>query len=133
MYTRHLEVPAYSRGPAQIQAPHYNIVQRALIRKPDGLRLSLPGLRTLDLIVLGDAWVIVDCALNDLPVAAWSDFEIDAGRALHEPIVCELAYFHAHAGMIIKQVLELMDDLLDTELKDGDDSHQVIDFPQKEE
>lgn len=130
MYTRHDEVPVLANWPEKIEALHYNIVRRALTRKPSGIRLALPGLKTLDLILQTDAWVIVDRAFNDVPVAAWVDFQPDDDRGLHEPVPCELRYFHGHASMIIKQVLELMDALLKDQLNDGDETHQVLSFPQ---
>jgi len=132
MFTRHNEVPALSTWPDKVAAAHYNIVHRALIRRPEGIRLKLPGLKTLEMILQNDAWIIVDRAFNDIPVAAWTNIDADCDRALNDPVECELRYFHGHAGMITKQVLELMDELLNEQLKEGDDSHQVINFPQKE-
>lgn len=128
-YTRHDDVPTLSAWPSTVAARHYNAVHRMLLRQPDGLRMNLPGLKTLDLIVQDDAWIIVDRAFNDIPVAAWTRFEPGAERGLHEDVDCELRYFHAHAGMIIQQVLDLMDRSLDSLLKDGDDSHRVLPFP----
>ena len=131
MYTRHNEIPVLSAWPDQVAALHYNIVQRALKRMPPGIRLQLPGLKTLDLILQADAWIIVDRAFNDLPVAAWVDIKPEEDRGLHEPVPCQLRYFHGHAGMIIKRVLELMDELLEDRLNDGDETHQVLSFPGK--
>ncbi len=132
MYNRHNEVPTLSIWPDTITAAHYNIVHRALIHRPQGIRLELPGLKTLALILQPDAWIIVDRAFNDIPVAAWANIKADRDRALSDPVACELRYFHGHAGMVTKQVLELMDELLSEQLKEGDDTHQVIAFPQKE-
>lgn len=132
MYIRHREIPALSTWPDAIAAAHYNIVHRALKRAPGAIRLVLPGLKTLDLILQDDAWIIVDRAFNDVPVAAWMDFKVDSDRAIHDPVPCELRYFHGHAGMVTKQVLDIMDERLTELLKDDDDTHQVIDFPQKD-
>jgi len=132
MYSRHDEVPVLSTWPDQVEALHYNLVQRALMRTGQPIRLELPGLKTLDLILQADAWVIVDRAFNDIPVTAWTDMKPADERGLHEPVPCELRYYHGHAAMITKQVLELMDELLNEKLNEGDDSHQVIAFPQKE-
>ncbi|HEY9164279.1 MAG TPA: hypothetical protein VIN57_06680 [Magnetovibrio sp.] len=132
MYTRHNEVPTLSTWPDKIAAAHYNVVHRALIHRPQGIRLSLPGLKTLELILQQDAWIIVDRAFNDIPVAAWTNIVADRNRALSDPVSCELRFFHGHAAMITKQVLNLMDQLLSEQLKEGDETHQVIAFPQKE-
>lgn len=129
MYTRHDEVPVLSEWPATVDAGHYHIVYRALKRTPPSIRLVLPGLKTLDLILQADAWVIVDRAFNDVPVAAWVGFKADQREGLHEPVGCDLRYYHGHAGMIIKQVLDLMDALLQEQLDDGEDTHDVIAFP----
>lgn len=75
LYTRHLETPAYERKQTQLDATHYNHVCMALKRMSEQVRLSIPGLKTLDLILQADAWIIVDTALNDVPVAAWTEFD----------------------------------------------------------
>jgi len=129
MYTRHDEIPVLSSWSDTIEAKHYNIVQRALKRVGPNIRLSLSGLKTLDLILQRDAWIIVDRAFNDVPVVAWTDFQPKTDRGLHETVPCELRYFHAHAAMITQKVLSLMDDLLEHQLNDGDKAHQVLTFP----
>lgn len=131
MYTRHDDIPVLSAWPDKVAAAHYNIVHRALSRLSPSIRLALPGLKTLDLILQKDAWIVVDRAFNDVPVLAWARFEADADRGLHEAVPCELRYFHGHAGMILKQVLGLIDELLTEKLRDGDPSHEVIAFPEK--
>ena len=79
-----------------------------------------------------DAWIIVDNALNDLPVAAWTDFETADRNALHTPINCQLRLFHSNASMIIKRVLEAMEAMLEQQLNVTEDSHHVINFPHRE-
>lgn len=132
MFTRHQEVPVLSEWPDKVDARHYNIVRRAIARIGPEIRLSLPGLKTLQIILQEDAWIIVDRAFNDIPIAAWVSFQPAQDRGLHESVPCELRYYHGHAGMITKQVLGLMDELLDALLSEGDQTHQVIAFPGKE-
>ena len=132
MYTRHDEIPIYEIRALEIEAQHYNIVFRALFRRPQGIRLALPGLRTLDLILQNNAWIIVDRSLGDIPVAAWCEFRVPQDRALHEPIGCQMRYFHQHAGVILESVLTLMDVLLDEQLSNGDKTHKVLTFPKKD-
>lgn len=132
MYTRHNEVPVLSSWPDNVEAKHYNIVLRALKRVGPNIRLALPGLKTLDLVLQSDAWIIVDRAFNDIPVAAWSDFRPHENRGLHEAVPCKLLFFHGHAGMIIEKTLSLMDALLEDQLNDGDKTHQVVIFPVKD-
>lgn len=133
MYTRHDEIPVLSHWSDHVEARHYNIVQRALKRMGPTIRLNLPGLKTLDLILQPDAWIIVDRAFNDVPVAAWSDFRPKKDRGLHEEVSCVLKYFHAHAALITQSVLALMDALLKDQLSDGDDTHQVLSFPKTDD
>jgi hypothetical protein len=132
MYTRHDEVPVFEYRDGVLDAVHYNHVQVALKRLGESLRLSLPKLKTLDLILQRDAWIIVDRAFDDLPVAAWTNFDIDRRTALHAPVHCQIRLYHANAGMLLKRVLEAMELLLGEQLELEDGSHRVIDFPGRE-
>jgi len=133
MYMRHDELPVLATQAHTVDAKHYNIVFRALLRMPpaqtQGIRIELPGLKTLDLILQNTAWIIVDRAFNDIPVAAWTNFRVSQDRALHQPVECEIRFFHSHADIILERVLGLMDDLLNERLSDGDQSHTVLIFP----
>jgi len=133
MYTRHEEVPSLTTWPDKIEAQHFNIVTRALNRISSSIRLELQGLKHLDLILQKDAWIIVDRAFNDLPVAAWVLENPDADRGLHEPAPCELRYYHGHAGMVIRRVLEIMDEVLSNQLNPDDEGHQVLAFPDRKD
>ncbi len=132
MYTRHDELPVLYRRQGQMEAEHYNLVSRALRRLESSIRLRLPGLKTLDLILQADAWIVVDRAFNDVPVVAWTGFKTQERSGLHEPVSCELRYFHGHAAIIRTRVLALMDTLLEERLGDGGDVHNVLSFPGKE-
>lgn len=132
MYTRHDEVPVYAYRDGVLDALYYNHVQVALNRLGGSLRMSIPGLKTLDLILQRDAWIIVDRAFNDVPIAAWTNFDTHRRSALHAPVHCQIRLFHAHAGAILKRVLEAMELLLGEQLEEGSGSHHVIDFPRKE-
>lgn len=132
MYTRHDEVPVYEYRDGVLDASYYNHVQVALNRLGESLRLSLPRLMTLDLILQRDAWIIVDRALNDVPIAAWTNFDTERRVALHAPVHCQIRLYHAHAGVILKRVLEAMDLLLGEQLYEGNVAHKVIAFPGKE-
>lgn len=132
MYTRHEEVPVYEYRDGVIAAVHYNTVQTAFKRLGEEIRLSIPKLKTLDLILQRDAWVVVDRVFNDIPIAAWTNFDVERRAALHTPVHCQLRLFHANAGIITKRVLEAMELLLGERLSALDTSHQVIAFPDKE-
>ena len=113
MYTRHDEAPVLEYRDGMINAAQYNTVQTALqLRLGDEIRLSIPEFKTLDLILQRDAWVVVDRALNDAPIVAWTNFDKERRAGLHTPVHCQLRLFHASVGTIIKQVLGAMELLL---------------------
>lgn len=116
-YTRHREVPVFELRDGVVEAGHYNHVQVALNRLGEELRLALPGLKTLELILQRDAWVVVDRAFNEIPVVAWTDFQVEDRSALHAPVPCRIRLYHANAGIILKRVLEAMDRILNDRLE----------------
>ncbi len=130
MYTRHNEVPVFEQRTGVVKTAHYNRVMTAFNRLGGEIRLVIPRLRTLDLILQKDAWVIVDRAFNDLPISAWVDFDSLHRDALHTPVKCQLKLYHANADIIIKQVLESMELLLGEQLMESHSSHQVLHFPE---
>ncbi|MDH5786554.1 MAG: hypothetical protein OEZ16_13240 [Chromatiales bacterium] len=132
MYTRHDEVPVFEYRDGVINAIHYNTVQTAFKRLGDEIRLEIPRLKTLDLILQHDAWIVVDHALNDIPIVAWTNFDVERRNALHTPVHCQLRLFHMNGGIILKRVLEAMELLLGERLSDLESSHSVIRFPAPE-
>jgi hypothetical protein len=72
------------------------------------LHIELPRLRTLELILEKDSWIVIDQALNDMPVLAWLDFELGQRSSLHEPIPCQRRTYHTHAPLIVEKVFEAM-------------------------
>ena len=131
MYTRHFEVPVYYASDDTLEAAHFNRVQRALKRLGPSIRLSLPGLKSLALIVQADGWIVVDSAFNDLPVVAWTDFQRQEPNALHGPVRCRARLYHANARIIMRRVLAAMESLLDEQLREPEQGHRVLDFPGK--
>ena len=133
MYWRHEHIVRLSAWPTKVEARLYNLSKRAMARLGGELRFSMRGLKTLDLIVQDGAWIIVDRALNDVPIAAWTDFQDSENRALHKPVICELRYYHGHAGLVIKKALRRMEEELSALLDSGEaDSGQVIAFRPKD-
>lgn len=131
MFTRHDELPVYAYLQSSVEASFYNHVQLAFKRLGKELRLQIPGLKTLDLILQADAWIIVDRAFNDMPVVAWADFEGSDRAGLHQPVACRIRLFHANGGMILKRVLEAMDEQLLAQLDASAEPHKVLGFPSK--
>ena len=131
MYTRLDDVPIYELLDSTISALHFNHVQVALKRIGSSIRYPIPKLKHLDLILENHAWIIVDRVLNDFPIAAWTDFDIEHRENLHQPIPCKIRFYHANANLILERTLEAMELLLGEELteQDSDNGCSVIQFP----
>lgn len=117
MATRLEDVPVIKIKPAVVSSEVYNTVRLAIIRLEKPLRLSLPGLRGMDITLDDDVWVCVDRTLYDLPVIAWTLFEKSTRNSLHEPIGCQVNYYHIHANVIAETVLCATRQLLDQRLR----------------
>jgi hypothetical protein len=100
------EVPALKVMDSVVAAKHYNRVRLALARLENPLRFPLPHLRGLDMLLAENEWVCVDRTLSDLPVLAWTDFQVSDRNALHVPVPCRLRFFHAYAGLIVGTLLQ---------------------------
>jgi len=123
------DLPAFEIRKTSVKAVHYNLVQVAIKRLGTNIRFNLPKLRTLDLHLEKDAWIVVDKRLNDIPVMAWVDFEVAHRGNLHEDIPCTLKIYHSHAGLLIKKVMEAMTLLLGEQLDlPNEESAQIVQF-----
>ena len=98
------DIPVYEKASQALDAGRFNEIRVKQLRLKKSIRFELKGLRTLDLILENDAWIVVDRDLNDIPVLAWTDFPHRDN--LHKPVECTLLYYHAHAEKIKDQVLE---------------------------
>lgn len=107
MASRLDDIPVYEQRPLAVAASDYNRVQIALKRLGAPLQLSLPGLRSLELVLEHDSWIVIDASLNEIPVIAWTDFQVEHRANLHEPVPCRLKIYHAHALLIIDRVTAL--------------------------
>jgi len=103
------DLPIFERRSDTVDGHFYNHARLALKRLGNPTRLSLEGLRGLDFVIENEIWVCVDRTLNDIPVLAWVDFNSNGRSALHEPVRCELRFYHCHAGVIRARVLEIME------------------------
>jgi len=100
MYTRHDELPVLSAWPTQVDARTFNAALRALARADSPIRLDLPEFYRLQLILQPGSWVVVDTASNEMPITAWVNFSAGPDRGLHEPVTCELRYFHGVSAKV---------------------------------
>lgn len=131
MYTRHDDLPVLSAWPTRVAAMDYNAAARCLARAGRCYRLELPDMFRLALIVQSDAWIVVDAGSGDMPMAAWAGLCPPPDRGLHEPVPCELRYFHAAAGKVVSRLRGNLDGLLADAVPGGDatDGPSVIPFP----
>lgn len=118
MRSRLDDLPVYDVRPSSVSAADYNLVQIALHRIENPMRFELPSLRTLDLILEVDAWIVVDRSLNDIPVIAWIDFKDHHRQNLHEPVDCERRIYHSHATKIIHKINNGMIQILRRKLEE---------------
>ena len=129
------DIPVYETCEGSLQAVHFNHVQIALKHLNRSIRLEIPKLRTLDLILEDDAWIIVDRSLNDIPIAAWSHFQTESRDNLHEPIACKIRLYHMHAKIILNHTIDAMEFLLSEMLDDvlQDEGEKILPFKRAEE
>jgi hypothetical protein len=117
MKTRIENVPKLKTERMLIDGTRFNQARLGLLRLDNPLRLRLSGLRGMDIILDNTAWVCVDRTMYDLPVLAWTDFETIKRNGLHEPVPCQLHFYHIHADLIIETVLATMTSVLTQLLK----------------
>ncbi|WP_455221238.1 hypothetical protein [Kaarinaea lacus] len=131
MYTRLNDIPILELRDSSIDALHFNHVQVALKRINESLRYPIPKMKHLDLILEKEAWIIVDRVLNDIAVAAWTDFSVEHRENLHQPIPCKLRLYHANANMILDRTLDAMEMLLGEQLSEQNKNQDcsLIQFP----
>ena len=129
-YTRHNEVPVLHTREGKMDALYYNHVQTALKKLGPQIRLRIPTLKHLELIIQRDAWIVVDLAISEFPILCWTGFETNHRDNLHEPIKCEVRYFHYGASMIYNKTIEGMELMLGELLGEevSKDSSKVVSF-----
>ena len=132
-YTRHNEVPILNSRPGKMDALYYNHVQTALKKLGPQIRLRIPTLKHLELIIQRDAWIVVDLALSEFPVLCWTNFQTAHRDNLHEPVKCEVRYFHYASSMIYNKTLEGMELMLGELLEDDlpEKSSDILPFKKK--
>lgn len=118
MYSRHNELPVLETRHVSVEAALFNQVTLRLKRFPEGIRLAIPGLKTLEVILQPDAWIVVDNAFNDVPVAAWVGFETAHRDNLHLPVGCHVRLFHANAAIVLAKAQAAILNVVSTKSKD---------------
>jgi len=113
---KHLnDAPVLSVTPCQLDAKVFNTLRLATLRLKTPIRLMLPGLRAMDIVIDHRLWVVVDRALDDLPIVAWDQF--DNRNAIHSPVACRMRCFHFHAATIATKALLLAQELVSRQME----------------
>lgn len=105
MIKRLTDIPVYSSTQATIDAEIYNTIRLATQRLPLPIRLSLPRFHYIDLVIDHDSWACVDRSINDLPIVAWTEFDISQRAALHLPLSCKISRYHFQSEQIAEGAL----------------------------
>jgi hypothetical protein len=116
MKSRLNDIPIIKSVPSYVGASHYNRVRLSQLRLERTLRLELFSLRGLDISIDDEAWVCIDRTLGDLPVLAWTNFDTSNRSGLHQPVPCQLRFYHNHADLICGTVLDDLGRILERRL-----------------
>lgn len=111
--SRDRDLPPIRTLPKTIEAPRFNRIRLSLLRVANPLRVSLRG-RVChgDMLLSDEKWLCVDRQAGDMPLIAWTDFNMRERSALNEPVLCTLHLYHTHAGLLIGPVLSALDAVL---------------------
>lgn len=94
--------------PKQIDGECYNRIRVQLLRHRRPVRVEVPDHRGLELILTDDAWLGVDAFRGDVPILAWSQFQVTQRQALYDPVPCQLSIYHKHGGLVMGSALEAL-------------------------
>jgi len=105
MIKRLTDIPVYSSAQVNIEAEIFNTIRIATQRLALPIRLTLPRFQYIDVVIDHDSWACVDRSLNDLPVIAWTEFEITNRVALHLPVSCKISNYHFQSAQVVAGAL----------------------------
>lgn len=113
----HDKYPALRVMKKVIPAGDYNRVRIGLSGKKLPWRLNTPKIRCLQFVLNDSAWVCVDECQDDLPILAWTDFDVAQRESLGAPVSCKLRLYHMHAGLVMGSALETLVETVETHYK----------------
>jgi len=116
MYSKFNDIPVLKALPAYIEAAYYNKARIALNRVSNPLRVPLINLQGLDFILQDKIWMCVDRSMKDLPILAWTEFNIRERSGLTSSVACQLRFFHSHADLVFGSVLGMAERQIDLQL-----------------
>ena len=112
------EVEPLHRQLRIIPAQDYNRVRLALSRLGNPLQVPLQGMRCLEMVLEDRIWTCIDTCMFGRPILAWTAFETEARSGIHEPVSCELRFYHVHGGLVMGEILDSLGCVLQRRLRD---------------
>ena len=120
MTTRIHDMQAYDVHAAKVDAVLFNLWRRVHLHLNFPTRLALPALKSMELILEEDCWVLVDSQHYDLPMIAWLNFQDEGRSSLHTPVRCTENYYHYMAAQFRERVLCEISKAFESYLHDAD-------------
>jgi len=100
-----------------IPAADFNRVRLALLRISNPLEITLTSMNCLEVTFTDEYWLCFDACMNNQPILAWTAFDKSGhNNALNSTVACELRMYHAHAGLVMGEVLENIGKELDDQM-----------------
>lgn len=118
MPRRPADVQPLHRQPRIISAQDYNRVRLALSRLGSPLLVPLEGMRCLEMVLEDNAWTCIDTCMFGRPILVWAAFDTKRRSGLHEPVNCELRFYHVHGGLVMGEIQETLGRVLQRRLDD---------------
>ena len=76
-------------------------------------------MKCLEILLTDQYWLCFDGCMDDQPILAWTAFDKSGhNNALNSTVTCELRMYHAHAGLVMGEVLENLGKQLQQQLDD---------------
>jgi len=117
MKSRIENIPALRTMYTAVDAQQYNTMRLGLLRLGSPLSIELTNLRHLEVLADQETWICIDKSLSDLPVIAWTNFQIKNRCSLNLPVKCQLRFYHAHAGLIVNKILKTITSSINNRLQ----------------
>ncbi|OOZ40335.1 hypothetical protein BOW53_08150 [Solemya pervernicosa gill symbiont] len=126
------QLPTVKTLRISLPAYQYNRARLALRRLESPLSVKLTTMPGLLFILEDEQWICVDRHINNRPLISWRNFNLNRRTGINQPVGCEVDYYHAYAGIILRKSLDALDEALITrpsEQQTGLKMGEIIPFP----
>ena len=120
MTTRIHDMQAYGVHATNMDAVTFNLWRRVRLHLNLPARMALPALKSMELVLEDDCWVLVDAQHYELPMIAWLNFQDEGRSSLHTPVECTENYYHHMATQFRERVLGEIRKAFENYLQDAD-------------